>query len=263
MSRRTSPPPRHHERVTVPVPGHPEGMRVVLTAEGPLQSLVDYFDHLGVTNPTRQRNAAMAVGMLYDFYVATRPTEAAEHARLLSRFARVLRIGTVEADGSDPLDLNWFPVAPSRAREILRQVTAFSDYCALEAGTVPLNPMVPATFPQRIAQYRHLEKQSAASLLKHTFAPGAAWARASRARQVPIPGVPTKAEAAPPSFPFAHTTRLFSEGFRRGGDEGPMWKRYHIRDQMIELLQRFGGLRVSEPFHLFVGDVEPEILDWS
>lgn len=72
--------------------------------------------------------------------------------------------------------------------------------------------------------------------------------------------MPTKDKNAPPYFPFVHTTALFQEGFCRA-DEGPVWKRHHIRDMMIAVLQRFGGLRVSEPFHLFVRDVEPEVLD--
>jgi hypothetical protein len=235
-------------------------MRVVLTADGPLTSLIAYFNHLGGASPTTQYNAALAVGMLWDYYVATRPTQASEHVQFLTKFVRHLATGTIGPDGSDPLDLNWYPVSPSRAREIVRQVTAYSDYCALVAGTAQLNPLVPATFAQRMAQYRRAQHQSAASLLKHLFTPAAAMQRARMGRQVLVRGVPTKDKNAPPYFPFSHDTTLFQNGFRRG-DQGPVWERYHVRDMLIALLQRFGGLRVSEPFHLYVQDVEPEILD--
>lgn len=260
MPRRTSPPPRFHERVTMPVPGHPNGVRVVLTADGPLQSLIDYFDHLGTPSPSTQRNAAMAVGMLWDYYVAAHPAEPAEQAQFLSKFVRLLSTGSVQSDGSDPLDLNWYPLSPTRAKEIVRQVTAYSDYCALVAGTVLLNPLVPATFSQRVAQYRRYEHQSAASLLKHLFRPVEAQQRAAVARQTVVRETVTRDQNAPPYFPFAHTTALFQEGFRRA-DEGPPWERYHIRDLMIAVLQRFGGLRVSEPFHLYVQDVVPDVRD--
>ncbi len=260
MARIASPTPRFHERVTIPVRGHLEEMRVVLTEDGPLQSLIDYFDHLKAPSRTVQLNAALAVGMLWDFYVARCPTGAPEQAAFLSEFVRHLGTGTIRQDGSDPLDLNWYPVAPGRAREIVRHATAYSDYCALTTGTESLNPLVPATFPQRIAAFRRFEHQRESSLLKHVYSPALVAQRAAMTRKVAVEGVPTKDKNAPPYFPFPHTLTLFQKGFRRT-DAGSLWERYRVRDMLIALLQRFGGLRASEPFHLFAQDVEPLVID--
>ncbi|MBI2407953.1 MAG: hypothetical protein HYV19_06615 [Gemmatimonadetes bacterium] len=233
---------------------------MVLTADGLLQSLVDYFDHLIAPSPTVQRNAAMSVGMLWDFFVATRPTTVAEQAVFLSEFVRHLGSGTIRPDGSDPLDLNWFPVSPDRAHEIVRHVTAYGDFCTLNAGAERLNPLVPASFSQRIAAFRHFEHQRTSSLLLHVYGPRQKAQRAAMARKVVVTGVPTKATNAPRHFPFTHTLALFQQGFQRA-ESGPLWERYHIRDMLIALLQRFGGLRVSEPFHLFAQDIEPLIVN--
>jgi len=233
-------------------------MRVVLTQQGPLQSLIEFLRHLGSPSATSQRKAAVAVGMLWDYFVATQPTQPAEQAVFLSSFVSRLATGTVDTDGNDPLDLNWYPLSASRAREVVRIVTAFSDFCALQVGTEPLNPLVPATFPQRIAAFRRYEHQSVTSMLKHLFTPEIIARRAAVARKATVERAPTKAKDAPPYFPFSHTMALFQDGFRRA-TTGPTWERYQIRDMLIALLQRFGGLRVSEPFHLWVGDVEPEI----
>lgn len=42
-------------------------------------------------------------------------------------------------------------------------------------------------------------------------------------------------------------------GFRRK-KSGPFWEQYNVRNILITYLQRFGGVRSSEPFHLFPDD---------
>jgi integrase len=62
-------------------------------------------------------------------------------------------------------------------------------------------------------------------------------------------------QLAPPFFPFGKSEQLlFESGFRVQKD-GLFWEQYNLRDYLIAFLCRYGGLRASEPHHLFVNDV--------
>ena len=62
----------------------------------------------------------------------------------------------------------------------------------------------------------------------------------------------------PPSFPEDQFSRLITDGFVRRGYKGhaDVIERINARDALIALLMHGGGLRVSEPFHLWVHDVQ-------
>lgn len=261
MPRGLAPQPRFHDTVTMPVPSAPEGMRVVLTADGPLPSLIDFFETQGGRSASYERKAASAVGLLYDYYIAVAARPDLEPKDFLSGFARALRRGTVDPKtGADPLDLYWPPVSLPRLREVLRYVTAYGDHCGTLAGTGPLNPLRPATFPEQVAAYRRLDARNARSLLKHLGNRAEMWRHAADTRTVAAPQAPKRTPRRPPFFPLERSTDLIFEGFRRRSS-GAFWEQHNVRDMMIAVLQRFGGLRQSEPFHLFVGDVEPVVRD--
>jgi site-specific recombinase XerD len=59
------------------------------------------------------------------------------------------------------------------------------------------------------------------------------------------------------AFDERHFERLVHSGFARNAPPGAaLHRRLRLRDLMITLLLHGGGLRESEPFHLFVGDVD-------
>jgi hypothetical protein len=199
--------------------------------------------------------------LLFDFYFATQPRTEQEQAATLPAFLNALARGTPDPkNGVDPLGLYWPPVSKRTLREIIYAVTAFSDHCARLGGTALLNPLVPATFAQRVAKAQSISQATSRSLLKHIFSEKERWRRAATARLVdPGRALPASPRARP-FFPFEQTRRLFEDGFRRATTGRP-WEQFLLRDMMIAVLQRFGGLRASEPFHLYVEDVTPEVID--
>jgi hypothetical protein len=143
----------------------------------------------------------------------------------------------------------------------VRAVTAYLDYCASEYGAPTLNAHVGATFTQRAIALRAIDRRNEHSFFTHLkntrrepFAGSGEPPGSTRA--VHGPRQHTVIRGQPVHFPFDQEARLFAEGFCRS-EEGPLWQRYHLRDLLIALLCRYGGLRRSEPLHLFVGDVIP------
>lgn len=258
MPRADAVQPLFHDTVTIPVAGRPEGMRVIVTRDGDiLPSLVEFFQwgDNDLKGLHWQIKAARAVGLLYDYVLSVpAPADVQGQRSYLSGFVRALTNGTVALDGSDPTGLGWRPLAWGLVEEILRHVNAFADYCALLHDHAPLNPLVDASWPERIANYNRLERQNAASLLKHLGVAKQAARAAAQKRHVSTHREPMVAPTVPPAFPAEAFPGLLNEGFRRRGRGAP-WERWNLRDQMLTILQRHGGVRASEALHLFVTDV--------
>lgn len=246
--------PRFHDTVTIPFPGWDGGMRVVMTREGPLGSLQSYMLSLGPISMTMQRRIAGAVGRLYDFYLAAPAETSRAQSEFMARFAAAVIRGTVR-DGDDPIDLFWPPSTKRQARQVIRIATEFGDFCAEAAGTAPLNPTRDATFAERIVAYQRLAHRRKYDLLAHLGTPDELQRRAAVARSVAIPRENRSVRRDPPFFPFASTQDLVLRAFRVR-QRGAFWEQYNVRDLMVAVLQRFGGLRASEALGLFVGDVD-------
>lgn len=250
--------PRFHDAVTIPIAGRRAGIRVVMTESGPLVPLLDFF--LTPKNSNRsldwQAKACRAVGCLYDYVYAVRDAENPHRPiTYLSDFVQALLSGTVGPEGDDPTELYWPPSSWSRVSETLSFVNVFSDYCAKRFDTVALNPKNAATFQERVAAYRKLDVRNEHSLLKHLGVSKVAREQANLARTIQSPRSPKVTDLSPPRFPPAALQSLLNEGYRRRKKSGRLCDRYNLRDLMIFVLQRFGGLRSSEPFHLYVTDV--------
>lgn len=249
--------PRFHETVTLPVAGRPKGVHVVLTERGILFLLVQFFavERYKYRSLSWQRKVCRAVGLLYDYILAVpNPTDIAGKKEVLSNFVDALIRGTIQPDGSDPTGLYWPGHSWSQVRDILGYVTLVSDYCVRKYDIVPLNPKVEASFAERIAAYRRLDRKNSQSLLAHLGNAKARYEETRKTYSVHSRTVPKVAPTGPPIFPRDKFNLLLQEGFHRRADGEP-WERYNIRDMMIVILQRYGGLRESEPFHMFVGDV--------
>lgn len=262
MVRSAAAVPMFHETVNVPVVGRPGGMRVLYTRHGFMLPLVRFFQ----VRKNRRKSLAWqtkvcrAVGLLYDYFEAVENPDSPQARRAyLSDFVQALTAGTPELDGTDPTGLRWPAMGWRQIRETLMYVNAFTDFCATEHGSPRLNPMVAATFEERVAAYRRLDEQNSHSLLKHLGNAKDYYQEAHRARQVQGPRPHVRAERRPPFFPRERFGALLDVGFRRSHDRSlPPWEQFNIRDMMIAILQRHGGLRSSEPFHLWVTDIRED-----
>lgn len=276
----------------------PRGVRVLVTPQGIFGGLLDYFStpRNRARSEAWQTKTARAVGLLHDYLVAvsagTSVTQrgpsgsvgdgaVAGHAQKgaqnvgsfsvsqrsasprqqLSGFVEALTNGTIRPDGTDPSDLYWRPLPIQAVRNVMGSINSFADYCVDEYGATPVNPLVSADFGHRVAALHRLDRTNRHSLLKH-LGPGlSARAGAGLMRAVPAPRAPRVSPARPPYFPFEHFERLLTHGFKtRAHQRDPMkpWETWNLRDILIAVLQRHGGIRASEAFHLFVTDVRED-----
>lgn len=249
--------PRFHETVLVPTTGRSQGIRVVITDSGILLPLLMFFrkgEHR-FKSLAWQAKAGHAVGTLYDYMqVVPVPDSLTERESYLSNFVQKLMIGTIPESGNDETGLYWHSSSWGSVAEIVRYANSFSDFCTKKFGIEPLNQLVEASFSQRLATFRHLDIQNDNSLFKHLGNRKVFWREAALSHEVVVPNRPKGAKLRPPFFPREEIIPLLEKGLRIRST-GEVWKKYSIRDLMIVVLQRFGGLREGEPFHLFVTDV--------
>jgi hypothetical protein len=259
LARQRAAEPNFHETVTVPSFDRPQGIRLLITEQGAMETLIRFFDvprHRAKSHAW-QRKVARAVGLLYDYSVAVPPPKDPRGKRFyLSDFVHALTAGTTAADGFDNTGLCWSPMSWSGVAEVLSYVNQFADFCSKELDTGALNPETAATFAERIAAYRRLDIRNEHSLLKHLGNAKANY-KMHMSREVVAPKAPRVPSTRPPFFPRESFPQLLTEGFRTRR-HGVFWEQYHLRDMMISLLERHGGLRASEPFHLFVTDVQED-----
>lgn len=233
---------------------------VIVTDHGPLMPLVRYMQaHGNVLSHSSQTKLVQAVGLLLDFIEAnhecfTNPTE------LFVAFVDRLYNGSIGPEGDDPSGLYWSAKAPTLVKQLVGALSNFSDWLEEHQGTTPLNPWREATrAEQRLAWAAWHHKKNRA-FLKHTMGRETARLEISRARNVLLKKTPVIDRDTVKFFPDAQIQRLLFEGFIVPGRQNSprIEERLNLRDILITMLLHFGGLRMSEPFHLYVHDVVPD-----
>lgn len=226
----------------------------------PLQPLVDYFlSTIRIRSNAWRDKVCQAVGMLLD-YIEVNGANFSSPLELFTVFSQKMFSGTVSENGLDPSGLYWLGKRLDNGKILLNQLAKFSDWMHKEYGTAQLNPWSEATtYEARLnwAAYLHRTKNAFLGHLDDfvTAKQAAKQARLVRQRRTPM-GDSGETKA----FLDDRFMQLLFEGFIVPGKDGstdPV-ERYQWRDICITILLHWGGLRVSEPFHLWVGDVLPD-----
>ena len=225
----------------------------------PVVTLIEYFIDIGRARfLSWQRETARAVGLLIDFLTANSARLRGEdNPKVFAKFAEALVAGTLDLNGNDPSELFWESKTVSRARNLLRAVTAFSDWLENRHGTRRINPWRDASIGEQIAFWRRLDKRNANSLLGYASYRSDNQARAKISRVVTIQRKVTTAFVREVKFfPSDRIWDLLFRGFGvRRKQHSPLHEQLSVKDILVTILLRGGGLRESEPFHLYVPDV--------
>ncbi|SDP19516.1 Phage integrase family protein [Pseudomonas arsenicoxydans] len=233
-------------------------IHLIVAGGTPVWPLFHYFQARNLDFST-EATYAEAAGLFIDF-LAVKACEFAkvgDRSRLLNSFANALLYGTIQ-DGDDPTGLWWHSRTQQRVNRLVDLVCEISDWLHERYKTTAINPFRrPASVAEQIAFWRRWNTSKAASLLNHTKGREAATESAKVVRAVALPGdVPIVADSAP-AFPEEYIESLLFDGFVLSGGQAKNspWLRWNIRDILITILLHHGGLRVSEPMHLWVDDV--------
>lgn len=212
----------------------------LLSAHGPLQSLVDYcLMQFSLRRHDWWSKSTLAVRLLLDYLTAHQAGDEDPKA-LCAAFAQRLTVGTVGADGSDPSGLFWSPRQPQSAGELVRLAADFCGWLGRDLYQPPAIPWRAATRAEELLAWAAWYQRKSSVFHSRPF-------------PVPVPVSP------PPvaSFPEERLHDLLLRGFVVPGCERNPWltERLNLRDVLITLLLHYGGLRLAEPFHLYAQDV--------
>lgn len=223
--------------------------------------LVEYFLEQGRARSIAwQREMARAIGLFVDFLIANQRVfcEEIDRPQVLAEFAESLVGGTIDQDGNDTSGLYWEPKSLSRSKLQLNALTAFSDWLVNRYDSTPLNPFRAASLSEQIAYWRRFDKRRTHALLSHTYGREEALARSGEARQVGVRRKQLSHDVMPAKFfPSDRIWPLLTDGLVVPGKANARYlhEQINIRDALITILLHGGGLRESEPFHLYVSDV--------
>jgi integrase len=218
---------------------------VLCTEEGYLDSLIDYVIENRSKSTAWKRKLVFAVQRFLE-YIRANPSEA-DSEILFQNFAQKLQTGTFDrATGHDPSGLGWIPRASEDTRQTVIRISDFLDWLNRKRPNIArVDLRVPPSRGDRAIRECADIYRRRYSLLGHLWKPPVdsdeTQNRVQFKRDPKITG-------EPPAFPSDRFDELLERGFTVGG-------RVNYRDQAITLLLHGAGFRISEPMHLYIGDV--------
>lgn len=240
-----------------------EEIPVILTEFGPLQPLIQYIlKHWHTLSQSNTNKLMQAVGLLIDYMEANH--QVFDNPQdLFGTFVQRLYSGTVGVDGSDPSGLYWNSRTPPVVRVMVNHLSKFSDWLAAEQGTKQLNPWRQATRAEEQLAWAAWHHGRNRAFLSHTMSIDVARLKVSQARTVLLKKTPLIDHDPVKYFPADRMQDLLFRGFIVPGKQNSprIEERLNLRDILITMLMHYGGLRVSEPFHLFLHDVTHDDTD--
>lgn len=235
---------------------------VIYTQNGVLKSYLDYSIYKRNKSMSWIDASARAVCLLVEF-VEFNKTHYKYPADLFSAFSEKLFSGTITPNGEDPTGLRWRKRSIQNGNKIISYVTQYSDWLCDHKelnNKDNLNPWREATsHEERLnwAAYSHKHKNA---FLAHTWSKKSAQDKNKLSRNVRYKQEHRGNDnnSALNRFPDEYIDDLIHKGFVKPGvlATAPAYTRLELRDILITMLLHFGGLRRSEPFHLWLEDIE-------
>ena len=220
----------------------------ILTDNGYYWPIIEYFQSISGRSYQTLRNIACGVADLMDFVILHKNYHNKPEV-LFSSWANAYLNGTFNK-GLDPSLLCWHPKTPEYAANIIRGVLKFFDFLSRVYGTTHPNPLRKATtFEKKVLAVANYHKRHM-SLMSHI-------------NDTPITETrDNPAKSCKKSTSRSHETtywtksdifkQLFEDGVTNTKYRGKRDVRLILRDQLILMLMRFGGLRLSEALTLWI-----------
>lgn len=231
-----------------------------------IESLVDYLlaNSQGRSLSWMQK-LCQGVELLLDYMLAGQQLYD-KPAEVFETFAQRIHTGTIGDDGMDPSWLYWLPKHNDNANQLLTLLSNYSDWMVARQkyNTTTMNPWREATTHEQRLNWAAFIHRNKRSFLGHTADYADAAEAAKQARNVMLRKSPVGTHGGTKAFPEDNYWELLFEGFKvRGKENADIVDRYDWGGICITHLQHHGALRVSECFHLWVHDVQPDPEDPS
>lgn len=223
------------------------------------EQLLKYQIKYSHKSKTWHNKLIQSVSLLFD-YMNANPNNYVSAKDFFELFAEAIYSGTIDEEGNDPSGLYWLPKKAQTANTLLSSLSDFSDWLYINYKTEQLNPWREATRYEERLKYMALINRSERSFLGHLDDIHDISETAKTVRNVVTHKNPYAVRNGTKAFPEDKIEKLLREGFKktRKGYELDLIDGYNWRDIAITILMHYGGLRHSEPFHLWVQDVIPD-----
>ncbi len=218
----------------------------IFTENGLLVSHLRFLYSNRAKSPSWIERNTFAVELLLKFIerqVESYPTAT----ELLRAFIEALQFGTIQ-DGRDVSGMYWSPRRNEDVNVILHHITDYCDYLDSIYGTeLPkINPLKKANYAEERMQWCAYYRRYSHSFLNHLAEPPK---QVSFIRTVRGPGRHFVDVEDVYRFSEDRIEDLFLYGFVFSSGEPD------YASQLILMLMHFGGLRLSECFHIYTNDI--------
>lgn len=222
----------------------------LLTDKGIVISHLRYLAFNSNKSSSWQERSVFAIKLLISYINANPHFDTA--TKLLKAFSLALYTGTIDyKDYKDPLDLYWRPRSPRDASGILSHITKYTDYLAQQDGYEHSlsNPFRKAnSYEVRLNWCAYYHKNSSV-FLNHLISKNDYLAKIQQVRLI--------GNFDSPLIDIEPAVRFPDDQFRKLLDIGCVLADGSIdyKLQAMIILMNLGGIRKSELFHIFVGDI--------
>jgi hypothetical protein len=233
----------------------------LLTQDG---ILISHLRYLASTkkhrySPSWRERSRFAVKLLLD-YIRANEGLFDKSLPLLEGFVMSLRMGTINIETqTDPSGLFWTPRGAEEERVLLGHITAYTDWLAIEPAykATRANPLVKATSDEERMNWCAYYHKQANVFLNHLASYDEAAKEARQARRVQSSRVAKTLGRITKRFPEAEYHNLLVNGWVKqcAAPDAQSDDFIDYKGRAITILLNQGGLRRSEPFHLYLSDI--------
>lgn len=222
-------------------------MPVLLSEHGPVRPLIDYC--LSMRRSLSWQEKLLRAARLFFEYLDVNTIEGEEEWRLFRNFSNDLRLGTIDPKTrQDPSGLYWKGFDTNEANFMIRLLSNFFDWIGRDDSphAAKFNPHYVGTQYDQWIDLKAYQYRRNKAFLGHSWSMKPKY----QTRLTKGERAPKVFQKRPPMFPEERFEELLFRGFKIAG-------KYDYRGMLITLMLFGGGFRVSEPFHLYVADVQP------
>ena len=237
---------------------------LIFVNEALLTSYAEYAYEKRKKSLSWHQKSASAVALFIN-YLAKRRKDFPDPVSCFKTFVDDLEFGTIDPKTKeDPCGLYWPPKSCQSVNKIISYITLFNEHnyrkaeqLATETNTplkaILLNPKRLADFAEQHINLTAWHHKNSNSFLSYTRT-------IDRAQINTVHTVRSKYQTQTQTKSKLYTfprERIFDllDAFNTRVKVGNFIQQHNLRDMLITILMHFGGLRVSEPFHLFVEDI--------
>ncbi|MEZ9862488.1 gamma-mobile-trio recombinase GmtY [Vibrio breoganii] len=219
----------------------------IFTESGLLISHLRYLYSNRSKSPSWMERNTFAVEFLLKF-IECQVSNFSLATDLLRAFVEALQFGTIQ-DGQDNSGLFWSPRRNEDVNVLLHHITDYCDYLDTIHGTdLPkLNPLRKATHAEECMRWCAYYRRHSRSFLNHLAKPSTQQFSLARVIHGPERHLVDVEEVY--RFSEDRIEDLLLHGFVSASGEPD------YASQLIVMLMHFGGLRMSECFHIYTDDI--------